>query len=287
MTFREMACAHLSEYRKAHLGIDEEGIFFHGGREHRKGHILPKDSERRNLLEPYGNAFFLSVHGQVKLHQFFHHLNSSQALCFNLFYPLLAEGELALLAQSVGSTIQPPFKPTFEKESELENAKRRTSFDFHIRDEGHREVFVEVKYTEDGFGGAKNDEEHQDKFRKTYAPLLQQNEYLKKECKDRDFFLKNYQILRNMVHITPHSEVRFLIPRANTKVAKQAECARDEFLSENGRNKFQIIYLEDLVSHLIDACQGRKLDGYYQAFCQKYLEFLTKAHPVFPPDTAR
>lgn len=273
MTFRDRACAHLSGYRQSHLGIEEQGVFLYRGREHRKGHILPRGSERRNLLEPYGTSFFLSGHGTTKLHRFFHHLNSSQGLCFNLFFPLLVEGEFALLMRSLRSTIHPPVKATFEAESELEVAVRRTSFDFHIRNAGGREVFVEVKYTEDGFGAATDDEEHRNKFRDTYAPLLDKTEYLTDECKDPAFFLKNYQILRNLVHITPQSEVRFLFPRANMKVTMQAENAKEKFLSESGRNKFRIIYLEDLVSDLIDACRGAKLDGYYESFEQKYLEF--------------
>ena len=273
MNFRDRACAHLSGYRKNFLGIEEEGIFFHRGREHRKGHILPRGSEQRNLLEPYGAAFFLSEHRTTKLHQFFHHLNSSQGLCFNLFFPLLVEGELALLIRSLGSSIDPPITATFEAESELEVALRRTSFDFHIRNAEGREVLVEVKYTEDGFGGATDDEEHRNKFQDTYAPLLNKTEYLTDECKDPAFFLKNYQILRNLIHISPQSEVRFLFPRANTKVAAQAENAREKFLLESGRNKFRIIYLEDFVFQLIDACRGGKLDGYYESFAQKYLEF--------------
>jgi len=96
---------------------------------------------------------------------------------------------------------------------------------------------------------------------------------LTEECKDPAFFLKNYQILRNLVHITPQSEVRFLFPRANLKVAVQAENAREKFLLESGRKKFRIVYLEDLVSQLIDACKGGNLDGYYESFEQKYLEF--------------
>lgn len=203
MTFRDKACAHLAGYRKSHLGIEEEGVFFHRGLEHRKGHILPKGSERQNLLEPYGASFFLSEHRTTKLHQFFHHLNSSQGLCFNLFFPLLVEGEMALLIRSLGSTIHPPVKATFEAESELEVALRRTSFDFYIRDLESREVFVEVKYTEDDFGGAKDDQEHRNKFRDTYAPLLKKTEYLTDECKDPAFFLKNYQILRNLVISRP------------------------------------------------------------------------------------
>jgi hypothetical protein len=77
VTFRDKVCAHLSGYRKSELGIAEEGVFLHRGREHRKRHILPKGCERQNLLDPYGAAFFLSEHRTTKLHQYFHHLNSS------------------------------------------------------------------------------------------------------------------------------------------------------------------------------------------------------------------
>lgn len=287
MTFRDRVCDHLSGYRKNQLGIDEKGVFLHRGCMHEKGHILPKGSEQRNLLKPYGDLFFLSEHRKTKRHHFFHHLNSSQGLCFNLFFPLLAEGELALLIQSLKSVIHPPVNATFEAESELEVADRRTSFDFHIRNAEGREVFVEVKYTEEGFGGAKDDEEHQKKFRDTYESLLRKTEYLTDECKAPAFFLKNYQILRNLIHITPRSEVRFLIPRANAKVAMQAENAKENFLTESGRNKFRIIYLEDLVSQLIDTCRGGKLDGYYESFDQKYLEFLRKAQPGSQQGAAR
>jgi hypothetical protein len=273
MTFRDEACKHLSDYRKSRLAIDEEGVYFHRGREHLKGHILPSGSERRNLLEPYGASFFLSEHGTAKLHRYFHHLNSSQGLCFNLFFPLLAEQQWELLTKSLASTIHSPVVPTFEALSTLEVALRRTSFDFHLQNAEGREVFVEVKYTEDGFGGAKNDAEHQEKFTDTYAPLLKDNVYLTEQCRDPTFFLKNYQILRNLVHITPKSEVRFLFPRANKKVKRQAEYAIANLLTESGRSRFRIIYLEDLVTQLIEACQGQKLDGYYQSLRQKYLEF--------------
>jgi len=273
VTFRDRVCEHLSGYRLSDLGIAEEGVFLHRGREHRKGHILPRGCERQNLLEPYAASFFVSEHRTTKLHQYFHHLNSSQGLCINLFFPLLVEGELALLMRSLKSRVQPPVKATFEAESELEVATRRTSFDFHLRSADGQDTYVEVKYTEDGFGGAKDDCEHRAKFHNTYAPLLKRNGYLTDECKERTFFLKNYQILRNLVHITPKSDVVFLVPRANEKVAQQAENARDKFLLESGRSRMRIIYLEDLVSELIEACRGGALDGYYESFAHKYLGF--------------
>lgn len=273
MAFRDQACAHLSRYRKDHLGIAEEGVFLHRGVTHRKGHILPRGSERQNLLAPYGEWFFESEHGSIKLHQYFHHLNSSQGLCINLFYPLLKEGAQALLVRSLGSDMSLPVTGTFESESQLENAARRTSFDFHLRNSEGRNLFVEVKYTEDGFGAATPDAEHLEKFRHTYAPLLEGSEYLAPQCNEAAFFLEHYQVLRNLVHIGEKSEVVFLFPRANDRVAHEAEHARETFLSESGRKRMRIVFLEDLVADLIGACAGTGLEPYYEAFRRKYLDY--------------
>ena len=273
MTFRDQACAHLSEYRKDLLGIAEEGVFLHRGTPHRKGHILPEGRERQNLLAPYGDLFFASEHGATKLHQYFHHLNSSQGLCINLFYPLLKEERLPLLVRSLGSDMGLPVRAMFESPSQLENAARLTSFDFHLDNPQGRDLFVEVKYTEAGFASTKADAEHLDKFRDTYAPLLGNSPYLTKECSDPAFFLKNYQILRNLVHITALSEVVFLFPRANEKVAEQAAHARATFLTQGGRERMRIVFLEDLVAKLIAACRGTSLEGYYESFRKKYLDF--------------
>ncbi len=273
MAFRDQACAHLSDYRKNSLGIAEEGIFLHRGTPHRKGHILPEGREWQNLLSPYGELFFGSEHGATKLHQYFHHLNSSQGLCINLFYPLLKEGALPLLVRSLGSMMKLPVQGVFESTSQLEKAERRTSFDFHLRNQEGRDLFVEVKYTEDGFGGAQMDEAHLDKFRDTYAPLLENSAYLTKDCNDPAFFLKHYQVLRNLVHISQQSEVVFLFPRANGKVAEQAAHAREAFLTEGGRERMRIVFLEDMVAELVDACRGTSLQGYYESFRSKYLDF--------------
>jgi hypothetical protein len=273
MAFRDQACAHLSDYRKNILGIEEEGIFLHRGTPHRKGHVLPEGLERRNLIPPYGELFFGSEHGATKLHQYFHHLNSSQGLCINLFYPLLKEGELPLLVRSLGSDMKLPVQGIFESTSRLEKAERRTSFDFHLQNQEGRDLFVEVKYTEDEFGGATIDEAHLDKFRETYVPLLENSSYLTKDCNDPAFFLKNYQVLRNLVHISQQSEVVFLFPRANRKVAEQAAQAREAFLTERGRDRMRIIFLEDLVAELVDACRGTRLQEHYESFRSKYLDF--------------
>lgn len=271
MTFRDKACAHLSDYRERTLGLPA-GSFLYRGRDIPKGHILPRKYLRHNVLEPYRDRFFASKHGKIKLHQYFHHLNSSQALCINLLFPALAERQHSALINALGLRINSPFQPCFESESTVEIAKRRTSFDFHLKTQDE-DVFVEVKYTEEGFGAASDDLEHRQKFVDTYAPLLKASPFLTRACRDCTFFLKNYQVLRNLVHITEKSQVVFLFPKANDVVAEQAAQARESFLTEQGKQRLHIRFLEDVVSTFIESCVAHPLRNHYEKVREKYLAF--------------
>lgn len=274
MNFRDIACDHLAQYRVDVLGVKEDGLFHYRGQDIPKHHILPISNLEMNILEKYRDRFWSSEYAdqtKVKLHRYFHHLNSSQALCFNLFYPLIAEESLGLFLGYIGVNQKGNPIPTFEKESELEVAERKTSFDFHIKLASASQIFVEVKYTEDGFGKAESDFEHQVKFLNTYLPLLVKSKYLRPECKGEQFFFNHYQILRNLVHISDTDIVVLLFPKANRLVAEQADYARDFLLSDKGKAKLKIVFLEDFVSFLEDKCRGGKLNGYYQDFRAKYL----------------
>ena len=163
------------------------GIFEHGhysGKE--RSHILPLIHERLNLLPHYRDHFYGSHYSKIKFHRYFHHLNSSQALCINLFYPLIAEHRLELITRflQLGMTSYP--EAIFEKVSDLESGRRRTNFDFHLRYSDGTEVFFEVKYTERQFGKAPNDLEHQTKYSATYLPLLEKASHLAGKCRDRE-----------------------------------------------------------------------------------------------------
>src|ERR1017187_5138014 len=76
----------LSKYRTDSLGMSEQGTW--RGRSY--GHILPRESSRSNIIPSIREAFWNAPVGKVKLHTDFHHLNSSQGLCFNLFFPFLS-----------------------------------------------------------------------------------------------------------------------------------------------------------------------------------------------------
>jgi len=271
MNFREIACAHLSRYKESSLAGTGDGYFHYRGRDVPKAHILPISQQELNILEPYRESFWKSQYSCITLHRYFHHLNSSQALCINLYYPLIAEGVLPRLLQFLGLPATGDLSPAFEKESELEVAKRLTSFDFHIQLTDSCQVFFEVKYTEGGFGKAKNDEAHRKKFIDTYEPLMRESPFLAPECHDQTFFLEHYQILRNLVHIGDSSYVVLLFPGANSEVAEEAAYARDHLLTDAGRARLRVVFLEELTAFLEKQSTIGPLGGYFELFRTKYL----------------
>ncbi len=286
MNFRDKICEHLNKYRVDHLKVHEDGEFHYKGETYKKRHILSSKTSNLNLIESYRDQFLLIDNiNPIKRHRYFHHLNSSQAMCLNLFFPLISENQLSVYLNYLEIDKIGDLKPAFEKESDIENAKRKTSFDFYIKNGNKSEVFVEVKYTEDGFGKVKYtkdekgtpiyDREHIEKFIKTYMPLLIKSKFLNPICSEMDFFLNHYQILRNLVHLSENSHVIFLFPRDNLKVAKQAEFARDYCINDAGKERFKIVYLEDLMEFFENKFYGENLGSYYQSFRKKYLPIST------------
>jgi hypothetical protein len=99
VSYQEEIKKHLAEVKRRHLGINESGVSLYRGREVREDHILPVAVGDRNLLDeaaPAANAF-LRDHGYQR-HRYFHHLNSSQAFAFTLFFPYFDGGPEAASA---------------------------------------------------------------------------------------------------------------------------------------------------------------------------------------------
>src|SRR5438067_697657 len=117
---------HLAKYKRGALGISEPG-YWTNPRTAKKlpyDHILPDGSRNKNILSPYRERFwndFATWAEQepqhvIKLHKYFQHLNSSQALCFNLFYPLIADHawSLIFLKDVLGLADELPKRQWFE-----------------------------------------------------------------------------------------------------------------------------------------------------------------------------
>ena len=272
MTFSGAIYDHLAKYKHRTFPEIEDGVFQYRGKEMRLPHILPFRERRLNILDRYRSQFFASEYSKIHFHRYFHHLNSSQALCINLFYPLIAEKVLGLIMRFIDIPQASKLDDAeFEKESKLEIADRRTNFDFYIGYSGGSHVFFEIKYTERDFGKAKNDDEHREKFKKTYLPLLERSVCLSEQCHNESFFLSHYQMLRNLVHLASNTHVVLLFPSANSGIRQQAVEAYDHFLTDAGRSRLKVVFLEELVSYIEANCSIASLVEYYGQFRDKYL----------------
>ena len=163
MSYQDDLKRHLADYKRLCLGISEPGMFRYRGRNVRRHHILPLANASRNLLEeaePAASAF-LAAHPH-KRHRYFHHLNSSQAFAFNLFFPYFcgeAESASALLRAlgrpGVLSGWEPEAVPAPEEETNIDV--------FWSTTDGTR-TFCEVKLSEADFGQADDDARHRAKL---------------------------------------------------------------------------------------------------------------------------
>src|SRR4051794_35516427 len=87
-TYQELLKRHLADYKLNRLGVIQNGLWKGNGR--RYAHILPVELQRLNIIEGYRAEFWKYWPRTRSLHSDFHHLNSSQAMCFNLFFPMLS-----------------------------------------------------------------------------------------------------------------------------------------------------------------------------------------------------
>ncbi len=262
----------LADYKTKYFPLLENGIWRRNKVTY--PHILPIGKECCNLLPIYreDTLKYLNDKKEVKLHPNFHHLNSSQAMCFNFFFPLLKERELEVVLKAIGIQNEKVDynRPCFEKESEIEKSNknyRATNFDFYIETMTGKKIYFEVKYTEQGFGKAKKDIAHFEKFDTVYRHNLNsiQNKY-----HDREFFLKNYQILRTLICISDNSYVVFLYPNENRIVKIQAESAKKDFLKKELINNLINQTWEDLISYTEVNVRNSNIKKQLKDFKEKY-----------------
>ena len=100
--------------------------------------FIPED-KYANLIKYYKIDFFNSRFyrkDKIKLHLYFHHMNSSQAMCINFFYPLFADKQLDLILNFLGFPDDNVNYKTvaYEKESHIDGILnyRPTNFDFYF-----------------------------------------------------------------------------------------------------------------------------------------------------------
>lgn len=281
MTFQEKVKKHLCEYKNKKFHYTGNGVWKHNGKETPLKYAFkaPLKGEKHpdadlNLISSYKDKFLQyekNLKNKIKRHIYFHHMNSSQAMCFNFFYPLFAEKKLELITNFLGYTNETiDYTSTcFEKESEVEgNERRSTNFDFYFKTLSGKKIYLEIKYTENEFGKVQPDEDHKEKYTNIYSHHL---DSVADKYKSQQKFLENYQIMRNIININKNSYVVFIYPAANEKIKYQAELAKREMLLETFKEHLKLVEWEQLFETARNQITKPELMSQFEEFGEKYL----------------
>jgi len=273
MNYQERLRAHLVKYKFRVLGVLASGSW-KGARtgavaEH--PHILPAEHARLNILAPYRERFWSEFdRGERRpLHRDFAHLNSSQAMCFNLFYPLVADPAWAgAFVQGVLGIKDRPRTLAFEY---VEDPEESTHFDFFMQLESGARVYFETKLAELGFGTIDLLPRERTALLQRYLPRL--SGLIDAKWLGPDAFFRRYQLLRNLAYLgQPASVLYLVVPRANESLA-QALRILPEITAGALQERVRILYLEDALERLKPLLRGRDeaLKNHYREFRDKYI----------------
>lgn len=270
-TFSNQMKAHLARYKREHLAVLEDGLWRNNQRPY--AHILPESAHRLNILETMRDEFweyFNDHRATLPLHTDFHHLNSSQAFAFNLFYPWASnDAAHGYLLSALGLEREEIVRWSFE---EIPDPAERTTFDFYAELASGRRVLIEVKLTEAHFGGAVPNEEHRNKLQKTYKPRLV-GKAVPSGLEEAVFFL-NYQLFRNVSHldISRGDFLCLVLPRANDFTWQQGGAFLN-YLEAPARDAVRLIAVEDLLVALSELAPNvsQGLSEHMKILMKKYL----------------
>jgi hypothetical protein len=260
---------HLADYRENELGAPA-GEWGDPPREY--GHILPRQQKQLNIIEPLRAAFWRAQATQSwKLHRFFHHLTSSQAFAFNLFFPLYPELPPSFVETKRLIGVRGKGAGSVDFEVELPDGDG-TNIDVMITDDEGRRTVIEVKLTEASFGRASHDCRHLDKLSGTYVPLLRGR--IADSALEPTAFFRDYQLYRNLAQVRPEGDDRvvLLLPRARAHLWTFANtwCDREELGML--RDRVSVVAVEDLLGAMqVDARYAEIDSRPFQAVERKYL----------------
>ena len=136
-----------------------------------------------------------------------------------------------------------------------------TNFDFFIKSRNSKYYF-ELKYTENRFGSAKDDQRHNQKYQTIYKSRLEKIVKI-----DKKEFFKRYQLWRNLIY-TKNGIVVFVLPKFRKDIADEIELAKEKMFK---KDNVKILFIDDLCLNLI-SCKNEKIATHYREFYNKYLD---------------
>lgn len=271
----------LSKYKTEVIKEYQNGVYKHPryGTIKKLPYILPRIENyfknTKNILSGIRADFLNSNYKNIKPHIYFNHLNSSQAMCINFFYPLIKNNLLNHVLSRI--KINEPINYSeveFEKDSNIENIGRKTNFDFYIKTKNNKNIYFEIKYTERSFGSAKNDIQHIKKFNADYLPKLNSVSHINKNYHSKDKFFKNYQIMRNILNIDENSYVVIIYLKENEKLRIKCEEVKNKIILKPLTSHFLDIDWHDMFDWVYKNIHNNKyLVSHSDDFHEKYLAY--------------
>jgi len=279
MSYEERLRAHLAKYKFRVLRVLESGAVkgARTGVVAKRPYILPAEAIQLNILAPFRERFWAEFAGaggtearKLELQRDFAHLTSSQALCFNLFYPLVADRSWAeTFVQGVlGLKKATPKRLAFEY---VEDPEEATHFDFFAELEGGGKIYFATKLTELGFGSTALDERDREKLSRVYLPRL--SALVDAKWLEPDAFFRRYQLLRNLCSLDKPDNLLYLVlPAANESLRKALQVL-PEITGGALKDRVRPLYLEEVVEKVKPLLRGKDeaLKRHYREFEEKYL----------------
>lgn len=251
----------LGKYKENVLCVTEQGTYNYKGKSKSYSHILPKEEADKNIID---SALKLDFNN-VKKHALFNHLNSSQALCLNLFGPLVAD-RLDLLNPLLGFDVKDCVNSQFEFVDDLIHDS--SNFDFFIETKKHERLYFEIKYTESSIHTTCRAKDADARYRRLYSKpmeIILKN----KNCIPMNVFCKQYQLWRNICHVAyDHCDVFFVFPEFREKLKVQVEEAK-KLLKPEYQNRVHILTVDVICNTILNSA-GEKYKAHYQEFKNKY-----------------
>ncbi|WP_042350904.1 PGN_0703 family putative restriction endonuclease [Bacillus massiliigorillae] len=276
MAFKDEIKERLSNYKVNKVNVLENGIWKANGKQY--PHILPINKYELNFLDTYRADLLKHIKdNNISLHRDFHHLNSSQALCMNFFFPMIVEKQESILLQALKLSGEYVVSYEFEKVlSELEG----TNFDFYVQLQSGKRIYFEIKYTEEAFGKVKKSdwqsEKYLTKYQNIYKDMLVGK--MRQEINMYEELMKNYQLLRNIAYLDTSKNDLFIIisPRDHTKLHKEYDYLIKNVISPTIHKSIHLITWEDILEETKIIINSRDniqhtLLTHYLMFEEKYM----------------
>jgi hypothetical protein len=214
----------------------------------------------------------------IHLHQYAHHLNSSQIMCYNFFRPLIEsyDGKMYKpkdsLLNLIGMEIDQEIEPhgavcNFEY---IDDSAENTNFDFYFKKEDV-EVFFEIKYTEREFSQKSSAKDPHAQYESIYKPMIENTKelFIGETLSEQDFNNEYYQLARNSIRATSADKhVFFVCPKEHEELINQFVEFSDKYLTEKGKERIKLITWEDLVQ------DAYRLGINVNEFANRYLAFM-------------